>query len=212
MALQKYADAFGEPLGVFPDPDPQIVEIELAVFAPNAERAHWVFATIGASNLEMNAPAELPQRDLYTRAEYVLSVAPEMVDVSGGAPILTTPELTGLVVNLARYVHARNTWFSFGHTIPLGQGVSDEVPQTGVMFDESLANPTLGLGLALPEGDAVQMLAVYLIDDVEMAYKLSDGSEALLTAFRNNKLDDVVRRKRDSVVDPTRADPTSAAQ
>lgn len=199
------ATHFGEPGNVFHELISHLVHIDLHVVDPGPERDHWTIFTTGMSNLPMTVPGGAEE---FRFAELVLKLpASWQLDKLKVTP---TPEdleqwywpLRWLKI-LARLPHEYKTWLGFGHTVPNGDPPQPFVPGTklcGFILLPPISVPAEARVAKLSDGRAVHLFAVHALHLEELTLKLTKGTGALLDAFENANISEVLDPGRPSCV------------
>jgi hypothetical protein len=189
----------GEPGWVFHELLSDNVHVDVHVVPPGT-RPFWTLFTTGMSARPMTMP---PDSDASPYAELVL-LLPEEWHVSQEAwkdgrwywPVR-------LLKSLARLPHDYETWLGVGHTVPNGDPPSPYDASTrlcGALIYPSVSLGTDSLHVEVGQGVMVDLLAVYPLHAEEMDLKLEKGTDALIDAFDEAGILEIVDANRPSVV------------
>lgn len=168
-----------------------IVHIDVHIMMPTEEENYYVLYTTGMSTLAMNMPEEL-QADYkhLERAEFFLTIpgSVSLEEIKDGKYFW----VVNLLRSLARYVHAYNTWFSHGHSIPNGANSApyDEFTQfTGAMFIYKDA-------IMVEDNVGITFLEVLPLFTEEMNMKLDLGVDALMDKLIESNYAGVINERK----------------
>ena len=95
---------------------------------------------------------------------------------------------------LARFPHEYGTWLGFGHTMPNGdppEPLADNTRLSGILLMNSLTVPKAMWRLEA-DGKVIEFLAVWPLYPEEQAFKLREGTNALIDRFEQHGVTDLV--------------------
>jgi hypothetical protein len=211
-----YANAIGEHItrhigpvtDVFHEVQPHLVQLDILVVGPTADRPHITLVTCGMSDRPMRFPIEDPD-DLarvpeLRFAELLLSLPPDW-------PL--TPEAFQLEENywpvrwlkrLARLPHVHEGWLGLGHTVPNGEPPAPFAASTRFccwLIDQPLLVPKELQKLRIPE-KVINFYSLVPLYEEEMTLKLKKGSGELARLLDAASVSELIRPDRPSVTSP----------
>lgn len=157
-------------------------------------RYQWLF-TSGMSRIPMNAPPQCLDGQF---AELVMCLPQEwplnmdaFKDENNYWPV-------GLLKSLARYPHENNTWLYGGHSVPFGKAFAPNTKMSSlVLFEPRLLGREPFIRL---RDKTVSLWAVCPLYEEEVAYKTSNGFEALMELLRKSEVSELLHPHRPSVL------------
>jgi hypothetical protein len=202
---QHFTTFFGEPTNVFHEIISDLVHLDVHVIPPSPERDCWTLFTTGMSDLPMTVPEGAED---FRFAELVLMLPREWkLDM-----LRVTPPPEDLdrwywpirwLKQLARLPHEYQTWLGFGHTVPNGdppQPLSPETKMCGWFLVPPISVPEEGRSVVLADGRTVHFYCLHCLHIEEMNLKLNRGSDALLDAFDQAGIGEILQLERRSAV------------
>lgn len=196
QVLDEHLDNFIEEdeLIVFHQADSKLPHIDLFFIKPNAEyRPYGILLTCGMSILPMEVPKG---SDRYLEVAMLL---PEDWQLENGAflqdengwPIQHLRSIANTVAN-------PGSWVGYGHTFGYSSDASRCFPGTGfnstILFN-SFTLPEKFLQFRLDNHDVKILSAIPLYPE-ELAFKLENGSSALIEKFREDRIEEIFSTKR----------------
>ncbi len=183
---QKYPD---KETFTFVDPDNPMISVNLmsTIESVNIENDVHVLYTKGMSTLPMNRPKELPKEYKHLERAELFAVIPAIIpkeEILNGEYYW----LSVVLNQLAGFVHAYDTWFSHGHTIPNGQDDNSYAPEN--QFTGSM----LAFSDVVIAKDKVEITLLELIPlfTEEMNMKLDLGADELIKKLIDNNYSGVI--------------------
>lgn len=197
--IQKH---FGERSLVLHELASQHVHVDVHVIAPAPGREFHTLITSGMSDRPMNTPAgaegfPYAERMLCLPASWHLGAYEVVSEETWNKdwPVLW-------LKRLARFPHAYNTWFFWGHSMPNGDPAQPLASDTGlcgwVLLEPKLVNDEFKV-MKRSDGVKTWFLAAVPIYREEMDLKLSDGTERLEQLFAAAGVTELVDAKRRNV-------------
>lgn len=169
-----------------------LVHIDVNIMRPTEQQDFYVLYTTGMSDLPMNLPGELADREDLKYAELFLFL-PGSWDL--GKPGELNSDIPHerfwpirILKFLARFPHEYKTWLGYGHTIPNGPEYAplcDGVGFGGVVL--SGGGGRLGV-MDTKDGTHISFLLAIPAYKEEIEYKLKYGMEALDKVFQEKDL------------------------
>lgn len=182
------------------------VHIDVLPFPPTKDRPYWTFVSSGMSDLPMNVPAQVEDRQAYQYAEVVISLPAEWFP---GAKSIKDIDLgnekhwpISLLKFIARFPHEYNTWMWGRHTMPNGdpaQPFADDIGLTGMILLPPVTWPEEKTEFKRSDGATVHFHAIYPLHDDEMRIKLDKGTDALIDLMADAGLTEILDQHRKSV-------------
>ncbi len=167
--LAAYVDELGEPDHLFEDDEAARIDVHAfgRDFVPHCEAGSddgYVLLTNGMSDRRMTLPASGLGEDEKPRAELMWYVR---------AP---TPERVAWLRWLARLPFIDATWFGFGHRVPMPEPPLRDCGFKTFLFLTPIIRPDQRIAESLSiDGDAVEILTVNLIADLEYDFIKREG-------------------------------------
>jgi Suppressor of fused protein (SUFU) len=196
---------FGEPTSVFHEVISELVHVDLHLVPPAPARDYWTVLTTGMSDLPMTAPAGSEE----------FRFAELMVKIPASWPLdqlKVTPPPPDLeqwywplrwLKMLARLPHEYETWLGSGHTVPNGDPPQPFAPGTKLcafILLPPVSVPAEAGVAKLSDGRAVHLYVLHALHLEELTLKLTRGAGALLDAFDEAKVSEVLDLRRPSCV------------
>lgn len=197
--LTKY---IGEPDMVFHEIISEVVHIDVHWIQPSANYPYHILVTSGMSDLKMNVPDEVENKEIYERAELMVVLPADwkigeedFKDDNNYWPVY-------FLKRLARFPHEYHTWLGYGHTIPNGMD-AEEIANTGfgcmLLLPPMLSFEEEFLELQTKDGNTINFYAMIPVYKEEMDYKLEEGTDALLDLFDEYGITELVDIERPNV-------------
>lgn len=159
-----------------------LVHIDIHIMTPTPQADYQILYTTGMSDLPMNLPKEIADREDMKYAELYM-ILPGNWRTGEGLPqgeVLPPEDYwpIGLLKFLARFPHEYHTWLGWGHTIPNGP---DYAPLCeGVGFGGAvLSQLSIVPDLETADGKEINFFMVIPAYKEEIEYKLKFGMEGL---------------------------------
>jgi len=197
--LTKY---IAEPDLVFHEIISELVHIDVHWIKPSANYPYNILVTSGMSDLPMNVPEEIDDKEAYERAELMVVLPAdwkigdeEFQDDNNYWPVY-------FLKRLARFPHEYKTWLGYGHTIPNGME-AEEIANTGfgcmLLLPPMLSFDEKFLELQTKDGNIINFYAMIPVYKEEMDFKLEEGTDALLDLFDEYGISELVDIDRPNV-------------
>ena len=168
------------------------VHIDVHILRPTEEQNFYFVYTTGMSDLPMTMPEELSDREDLKYAELYTFMPSNWNPGSGAQVSSDLPESEYWIINilkyLARFPHAYNTWFAYGHTIPNGPDYAPLTPGTsmgGIVLSQFGGKLE---GFTTKDGTRTNFLYVIPAYKEEIEYKLKYGMEELDKIYTENDI------------------------
>ncbi len=171
---QKYGD-FQYVIHEIISPD---IHVDIAIIAPTAERDYYTLVTMGMGAHKMNVPQELSEYKL-ERAELVVNL-PKEWDINNEDEVWYWP-IRWLKI-LARLPIQQDTWLGFGHTIPSGEPVANDVLFNCMMLIDD------GAEVNISEDERIIFYTMVPLYEEEMQYKITNAAEDLIDLLEQNNI------------------------
>ncbi|MDY6037601.1 MAG: suppressor of fused domain protein [Eubacterium sp.] len=176
--LEEYiCKQYGEFENVFHEIFSPDIHVDIAIVPPNENQDYYTLITMGMGAHKMNVPEELSEYNL-DRAELV-TYLPKDWKLDSDEEIWYWP-LRWLKI-LSRLPIEQDTWLGFGHTVPSGEPVAEDVSYNCFMLIDD-ASTVVGTDKTI---NFYTMLPLY---EEEMHYKIDNGAEALLSLFEQKEI------------------------
>lgn len=173
--------------------------IDVFIFKATEEMPYHVLVTSGMSDLPMHIPenADVP---LYIELMVVLPSdwqLPKPYEIIGDNKQSKRDWQwpLHLLRDLARFPQSYHTWLGFGHTIPNGDPAipfSNDTMLCGTIILPSCYMPMEFRELSVNENKTIHFFSVVPLYQEEMALKMEHGTDALLTLFNQNDINDLL--------------------
>ena len=199
-AIDAHLRAFvGEPADVFHELVSDIVHVDVHIIEPSRRRDCYTLVTTGMSDLPMTTPQGAEE---LRYAELLLSLPktwmPEPLSIADlQNELLYWP--IRLLKQLARLPHEYNTWIGYGHTIPNGDPPAPYAPDTelcGAMVMPAITLDPRFSTLAVRPDKTIHFYSVVPLYESEMNFKLKKGADALIKAFFDASVTEILDPKR----------------
>lgn len=189
---------------VLHEQDSEAVHLDVHCVAPTPERNIWTLVTSGMSQLPMVVPDDMPAPMFLE----LMCFLPPHWPVNANA-IHNESDYWPIrwLRLLARFPHRYRTWLGYGHTIPNGDPPEPFAPNTkfcGMLLAPPLSVNAEFLKIERPYDRDIAFLAMQPLYYDEMAYKLSQGTDALLDRFDESQIDDIIDVNRPSAMSARR--------
>ncbi|MDL2260629.1 suppressor of fused domain protein [Methanimicrococcus sp. OttesenSCG-928-J09] len=176
-------DYFGEFDNVFHEIVSPDIHVDIAVIEPTPERNYYTLITMGMGAHRMNVPEELSDLN-FDRAELMICLPPDW-DVKSSEENRYWP-IRWLKI-MARLPLNHETWLGWGHTVPTGEPIESTDFECLLVvspgdFDDN------GFECEIPDGSLINFYQLIPLYAEEMAYKLENGTEALLELMTDDAL------------------------
>jgi hypothetical protein len=200
--VDQIAQSLARPSFVIHETESKIVHIDVHVVAPAPAHDFWFLFTTGMSALPMKKPRRAPGSRFAELS--LLLPAWWKVDRESWRDTRWFWPIRELRA-AALLPHRRNTWLSSGHTI--GSAAVHASPQEHGTLDPStrlttllvLASDANTIHIANRDIDLMTLIPIY---PEELAYKADHGLDALLDAFEEARIENVIDPSRVSAVPP----------
>lgn len=177
-ALEEYiCEKYGEFTNVFHEIISPDIHVDIAIIPPSEEQDYYTLVTMGMGAHKMNVPSELAEYNL-ERAELVIYL-PKDWNFDVQDEIWYWP-LRWLKI-LARLPIEQDTWLGFGHTVPSGDPLAEDVLFNCIMLID-------GDEAAVGEDKKVNFYTLLPLYEEEMQFKISKNADALLELFEKEKI------------------------
>lgn len=191
--LDKFFDS--EEILVLHEKESEIVHSDIYIVKPSEDRNYNLLLTCGLSALPMKVPDNL---DHLKFAEITILLPThwkleydDFVDENNYWPIRALKQLS-------KYPHLNNTWFGYGHAIPL-----DDTHKVNHNFDSILLLESITLSDEFTyietEEQEIYFYSAIPIYKEELEYKLEHGIDRLLSLFQQFDIDEIVDINRKNV-------------
>lgn len=168
-----------------------LIHVDIHVMWPTEKEPFFVVYTTGMSDLPMNLPEELSDREDLKYAELYMLLPGNWDLGEVGANTKDLPHERFWPIQmlkfLARFPHEYKTWLGWGHTIPNGPDytpICDGLGFGGAVLDSlSLVPP-----LTTEEGKEIRFYLLIPAYKEEIEFKLKYGMERLSQRFADGKL------------------------
>jgi len=194
---------FGPVAWVWHELASHLVHIDVHVVEPSFGRPFYTLVTGGMSDRPMNVPDAAIEAGLADRAELLLCLPADwplgqqaFADEAAYWPIR-------LLKTIARLPHEYDTWIGPWHSIPNGDPAEPympDLPFVGALVVEMLRCPPEAHTVVTESGKEISLLAVVPLHQAEIDVKLTQGSQALLDAFRSATVSELFDPERPSSV------------
>jgi hypothetical protein len=157
-------------------------KIDILAISPQKGRNYYTLVTCGCGAARMHIPPGLVG-DVPDRAELVFTLPPDW-DIAGTQPADAWP-LHWLRI-LGKLPQSEKSWLGWGHTIPNGEPFAENTALSAILLlDPFLAgqDDAHGDSCTLPDGETVAFFQIFPLYEEELAFKLAQGTDALLTRF-----------------------------
>lgn len=180
---------------VFHEKESTVVHSDVFLVKANEERNFNLLMTCGMSALPMNVPEEIDNLKyaeiaMLLPADWPLSYK-KLRDENNYWPIRT-------LLQLSKYPHINDTWFGFGHSIPM-----DHTQKVNHKFHKILlAKSTIlseGLTYVNAEDKEIHIYCAIPLYKEELDCKIKHGAEKLLELFWQFGIDEIVDINRKNV-------------
>ena len=175
------------------------VHLDVHYVPPGPDRPFQTLVTSGMSERPMNTQGEVEG----VRYAELMAVLPPDWPLSGDA---FKEERNFWPVRWLKYLalfpHAYDTWFSAGHSIPIGdpaEPLSDDVAFTAMLLLPSILLPPDVHRLSTPSGKSIDLFCIVPLYPEELELKLKQGVNALLDRFDRHGVNEMIRRERVNV-------------
>lgn len=159
----------------------EFVHIDIYIIAPTEERNFYTLVTSGMSDRPMNCPEPLQE---FRYAEILICLPPSWpLNLNEAQDPDTYFPIEWLKI-LARLPHQYDSWLSYGHTIPNGdppEPLANNTQLCCCLLSEPLLVEEEFLKLEINNKKTIYFLSLIPIYREEMEFKLSHGSDALLS-------------------------------
>ena len=195
--IDQHLDNFfdSEEILVLHEKESEIVHSDIFIVKPAEDRNFNLLLTCGLSALPMKVPDDL---DHLKFAEITILLPThwkleydDFADENNYWPIRTLKQLS-------KYPHLNNTWFGYGHTIPL-----DDTHKVNHNFDSIILLGSITLSddftYIETEEKEIYFYSAIPIYKEELEYKLEHGTDKLLSLFEQFDIDEIVDINRKNV-------------
>lgn len=182
-----------------------LVHIDVHLVKPTDARPYNTLITSGMSDAPMSAPGKMKGCEY---AELMLCLPPDWPmrhedwkDERHYWPIRW-------LKTLARFPHKFQTWLWWGHTMPNGDPavpLADDCPFTGVILAQPMTTSTDFWQLEIAPEKHIHFLSVIPLYSEEMALKLSQGANEVISRFDRLKISELVNLKRPNAAEKPRS-------
>ena len=181
-----------------------LVHIDVNIMKPTPKDNFYVIYTTGMSDLPMNLPEEIDNRDDLKYAELFMFMPNswnpgETYTISSDIPYEDYWAIQ-MIKFIARFPHEYKTWLGHGHTIPNGPDYEpflNNSEMSGIVLSELDENFS---PLTVKNDAKVRFYMVVPVTRAETEYKLEHGMQALEKKFIENNLQLVIDMYRKSVI------------
>ncbi|MDR3364449.1 MAG: suppressor of fused domain protein [Clostridiales Family XIII bacterium] len=170
---------FDKVLHEFASPD---IHLDVAIVDPTAERNRRVLVTMGAGTHIMDVPEELDENDLYRMELLLVLPADWSLDLGNEKDCWPVQSLK----RMGRYALENETWLGWGHTVQFSEEPGESIEGTGFVgfvLVQPMGFNADGNACKLPNGSDVNFYQILALYENEMAYKVENGTDALLERF-----------------------------
>lgn len=195
--IDEHLDSFfdSEEIQVLHENESEIIHCDIFIVKPAEDRNYNLLLSCGMSALPMKVPKEL---DHLKFAEITMLLPTnwklayeDFADENNYWPIRALKQLS-------KYPHLNDTWFGYGHTIPL-----DDTNKVNHNFDSIILLESITLSeefiyIETDEKDIFFYSAIPIYKE-ELEYKLEHGTDKLLELFQQCDIDEVVDINRKNV-------------
>jgi hypothetical protein len=206
-AIERHIEQYlARPTFVFHEVASRIVHVDVHVVPPGEQRAFYTLVTTGMSDLPMTLPPAAVEADRARHVELMMCLPPDWAGLEQRDAV--TPPATSegqrwawpveWLRYLARFPHEYKTWLGFGHTMPNGdppEPLADNTLLSGILLMNSLTVPKAMWRLEA-DGKMIEFLAVWPLYPEEQAFKLQNGTNALIERFERHGVTDLVNLTR----------------
>jgi hypothetical protein len=199
----------GKPTQVFHEKRSELVHVDVHVIPPRTTYPFITLFTTGMSERPM--PAAPRCGCCPTRAELMMTLpatwslprasccdrgrrSPWPGERPGADPLWPVR----LLRDLARYPHRAGTWLGWGHTVAEGDPPMPYARDTGfcgVALFPSLLAPRTVRDLTGPDGEPIELFALYPLYPEEVDLKLRLGPRALLRCLEAHRVNELVEER-----------------
>lgn len=174
------------------------VHSDIYIVKASADRPYNLLLSSGLSALPMNVPEELEHLKYAEIA--MLLPADWNLDYEGFADENHYWPFRALM-ELSKYPHENNTWFGYGHTIPLDTRQKVSHRFHSIILLESITLPYAFMYIDGEDKEAYIYSAIPIYKE-ELEYQLQSGTEKLLEKFEHFDIDEIVDVNRRNVCAP----------
>ncbi|MDU1910713.1 suppressor of fused domain protein [Fusobacterium sp.] len=188
--LEEYIiERYGNFTNVFHEIVSPDIHVDIAIIPPRKESDYYTLITMGMGAHKMNVPKELSKYNL-ERAELIINLPKDWNLQNTDEEIWYWP-LRWLKI-LARLPIEQNTWLGFGHTVPSGEPVAEDVLFNCMLLIDDDSKVTVS------KDKDINFYTVVPIYEEEMQYKFKNQAEGLLELFEKSGIPypPVVDKKR----------------
>ncbi|MBE7176861.1 MAG: suppressor of fused domain protein [Mucilaginibacter polytrichastri] len=188
--IDEHLDLFFDPdeVVVLHETKSELVHTDIFIVKPAAHRDYNLLLTCGMSALPMHVPTEY---DHLKYAEITLLLPPDwkleyedFADENNYWPIRALKQLS-------RYPHVHDTWFGYGHTVPLSGTHKVNHHFHSILLLESITLPDDFTYIEAEEKEIYFHAAIPIYKE-ELDYKLEHGTDQLLSLFRKHNISEIV--------------------
>ncbi|MEO0797057.1 MAG: suppressor of fused domain protein [Verrucomicrobiota bacterium] len=176
------------------------VHIDVHVIAPSNNRPFYTLVTSGMSDRPMNAPAG---REDFRYSELMICLPANWPMSQEDWQIHDNYWPVHLLKFMARFPHQQDTWYWSQHTVPNGDPPAPYADNTGMccaMLAPPLTAPEEFRKLTVNRNKTIHFQAIVPLLLDEMDLKLKKGAEALMEGFQRNRVSELLRPRRSSVI------------
>ncbi len=187
------------------------VHLDVLLVEPSPSCDAWTYVTSGMSDLPMTLPPDLPDPELWARAELFIQLPSDWLPQEGHAVFDAADDENDTehlwypirwLKSLARFPHNFDTWFGPGHTMPNGdpaEPIGPGTQMTGFLMNASISYDVAFDRIEATDGNVINLYAVYPLYTEEMDFKLNKGSDALMDRLAAADVNEIYRPNRASV-------------
>ena len=191
--LDKFFDS--EEILVLHEKESEIVHTDIIIVKPGKNRKFNLLMTCGLSSLPMNVPVEI---DYLKFAEITMLVPDnwklnyeDFANEDNYWPIR-------ILKQLSKYPHLNDTWFGYGHTIPL-----DDTHEVNHSFDSVILLESIELSEDFTyintDKKEIYLYAAIPIYKEELEFQQEHGTDKLLELFEEFDIEEVIDINRKNV-------------
>ncbi len=191
--LEEYIiERYGNFTNVFHEIVSPDIHVDIAIIPPRKENDYYTLITMGMGAHKMNVPSELSKYNL-ERAELIINL-PKDWDLQNTNDEIWYWPLRWLKI-LARLPIEQNTWLGFGHTVPSGEPVAEDVSFNCMFLIDDDSKVTVS------KDKHINFYTIIPIYEEEMQFKFKNQAEGLLKLFEEKGISypPVVDKKRKNV-------------